>query len=199
MLLGTTSPNIRKGSHLWRRFAKGSHFRARLRQTLERDCTVTGRDGLQAHEKGSDIRAEAPKGSRFWARLRQTPERVHTFNKILLRVRTFGHAFAGTSKGCALLGLTCKGFAPLVKVRKGFALLGTALPNIQKGSHFCADPGQNLERARTFGEGLQRDRAFGHGRANYSEGVALLDICSKGFALFLIFCLWRKGIAVFEH
>ena len=160
MLLGTTSPNIRKGSHLWRRFAKGSHFRARLRQTLERDCTVTGRDGLQAHEKGSDIRAEAPKGSRFWARLRQTPERVHTFNKILLRVRTFGHAFAGTSKGCALLGLTCKGFAPLVKVRRGFALLGTALPNIQKGSHFCADPGQNLERVRTFGEGLQRVRTF---------------------------------------
>ena len=161
--------------------------------------TVTSKDGLQAHEKGSDIRAEAPKGSRFWARLRQTPERVHTFNKILLRVRTFGHAFAGTSKGCALLGLTCKGFAPLVKVRRGFALLGTALQNIQKGSQFCADPGQNLERVRTFGEGLQRDRAFGHGRANYSEGVALLDICSKGFALFLIFCLWRKGIAVFEH
>ena len=156
-------------------------------------------DVLRASAKGSDFRAEAPKGSRFWARLRQTPERVHTFNKILLRVRTFGHAFAGTSKGCALLGLTCKGFAPLVKVRKGFALLGTALPNIQKGSHFCADPGQNLERVRTFGEGLQRDRAFGHGRANYSEGVALLDICSKGFALFLIFCLWRKGIAVFEH
>ena len=144
---------------------------------------VTGGDAQQASAKGSDFRAEAPKGSCFWARLRQTFERVRTFNKYLQRVRTFGHAFAGTSKGFALLELTCKGFALLVKVCKRFALLGTALPNIQKGSHFCADPGQNLERVRTFGEGLQRDRAFGHGRANYSEGIALLDICSKGFAL----------------
>ena len=170
----------------WRR--KGSHF-----------WRVTSGDAQQASAKDSDFREEAPKGLCFWARLRQTFERDRTFNKYLQRVRTFGHAFAGTSKGFALLGLTCKGSAPLVKVCKGFALLGTALPNIQNGSHFCADPGQNLERARTFGEGLQRDRAFGHGRANYSEGIALLDICSKGFVLFLIVWLWRRGIVVSEH
>ena len=114
-------------------------------------------------------------------------------------VRIFGHAFAGTSEGFALLVWTCKGFALFAKVRKRFALLGTALPNIQKGSHFCADPGQNLERARTFEKGLQRVRNFGHGLANYSEGFAVLGMCAKGFALSLIFRLRRKGIAVFGH
>ena len=98
---------------------------------------------------------------------------------------------------------TSKGFTLLAKVRRGFALLGTALQNIQKGSQFCADPGQNLERVRTFGKGLQRDRAFGHGRANYSEGVALLDICSKGFALSAHACegftLFAKPSTILAH
>ena len=130
-------------------------------------------------------------------------------------VRTFEHMLAKTVKGFALVatrlqtkkgfGLFCRSWPDLSRVRtfgvvrEGFALLGMALPNIDKGSHFCADPGQNLERVRTFGRRVQRDRAFGHGRANYSEGIALLDICSKGFALYLIFRFWRKGIAVFEH
>ena len=75
---------------------------------------------------------------------------------------------------------------------------GHALANKTEGFAFCADPGQNLERARTFGKGLQRVRTFGHGLTNYSEGCALLDISSKGFALFSIFRLRCEGLVVFE-
>ena len=75
---------------------------------------------------------------------------------------------------------------------------GHSLANNRKGLHFCADPGQNLERVRTFGKGLQRVRTFRHGLTNYSEGCALLDICPKGFALFSILGLRCEGFLVFE-
>ena len=87
-------------------------------------------------------------------------------------------------------GLFCRSWPDLSRVRtfgvvrEGFALLGMALPSIQKGSHFSADPEQNFERARTFEQGLQRVRTFWHSLANYSEGFALLDMCSKGIKLF---------------
>ena len=103
------------------------HFRSKV---------VTGRDGLQAHEKGSDIRAEAPKGSHFWAHACQNLERVPAFSEDSQRVRAFEHALAEISKGFALWPRIRKGFALLAKVRKGVALLGTALPNTEKGSHF---------------------------------------------------------------
>ena len=115
------------------------------------------------------------------------------------RVPTFCHAFVGTSKGFALLVWTRKGFALLGKICEGFVFLGTDLRNIQKGLHVCANHGQNLKRDRTFEKGLRRVRTFGHGLANYSEGLALLDIVSKGCALFVIFWFRREGIAVFGH
>ena len=34
-----------------------------------------------------------------------------------------------------------------------------------KGSHFRADPNQNIERVHTFGESSQTVRTFGHGLA----------------------------------
>ena len=93
------------------------------------------------------------------------------------RVRTFEHMLAKTVTGFALVatrlqtkkgfGLFCRSWPDLSRVRtfgvvrEGFALLGVALPNIENGSHFCSDPGEYLERARTFGEGLQRVRTFG--------------------------------------
>ena len=106
-------------------------------------------------------------------------------------------------------GLFCRSWPDLSRihtfgvVREGLALLGMALPNIENGSHFCSDPGQYLERARTFGEGLQRVRTFGHGLVNYSEGFALLDICSKGFALSAHACegftLFAKPSTILAH
>ena len=60
----------------WQGLAKGSDFWAPSRQGV-----VTGRDGLQAHEKGSDIRAETPKGSYFWAHACQNLERVPAFSE----------------------------------------------------------------------------------------------------------------------
>ena len=63
-------------------------------------------------------------------------ERVRAFGEDSQRVRAFEHALAEISKGLALWPRIRKGFVLLAKVRKGVALLGTALPNIEKGSHF---------------------------------------------------------------
>ena len=103
---------------------------------------------------------------------------------------------AKTVKGFALVatrlqtkkgfGLFCRSWPDLSRVRtfgvvrEGFALLGLTLPNIEKGSHFCADPGQNLERARTFGEGLQRVRTLGKARKGFALSGTALIIIRKG-------------------
>ena len=63
------------------------------------------------------------------------------------------------------------------RFREGFALVGTALPNVRKGLfekgralvHFV---GQNLERVRLLGKTLQRSRTFGHQLRR--EGSAVL-------------------------
>ena len=64
---------------------------------------------------------------------------------------------------------------------KGFALLATRLQIKRRGLHFCADPGQNLERVQTFGKGLQRVRTFGHGLARNLKGFAFLGTVSTKF------------------
>ena len=143
---------------------------------------------MQAHEKGSDIRAEAPKGSHFWAHACQNLERVPAFSEDSQRARAFEHALAEISKGLALWPRIRKGFTLLAKVRKGVALLGTALPNIEKGSHFV----HLFKRGRTF-----RNFPARAGRVrSFRAQVAPSKNCKNRAIIFVAFCFHKFIIKI---
>ena len=71
----------------------------------------------------------------------------------------------------------------LAKVRKGVALLGTALPNIEKGSHFV----HLFERVRTF-----RNFPARAGRVrSFRTQVAPSKNCKNRAIIFVAFCLHK--------
>ena len=115
-LLGTTSPSIRKGSHLSRRFVEGSHFRAHARQHLER------------------VRAFG-----------EDPERVSAFGHALAEILKRLTLWARIRKRFALLPKFRKGIAPLgmglLNIGRGshFSIY------VRKGSHYSVFSGLNAK------------------------------------------------------
>ena len=177
-----------KGFALSRRLAKGSHFWADARQTLER------------------VRAFAETSKRVRA-FAEESQRVRTFGYLFERVCTFPN-FPAWAKRVHSYRRRCaarpsEGFGLLRGSSQWFVLLGTTSPNIRKGSHlrrrfvegshFRAHAHQNLKRVRASGEDTQRVRASGHALAEASKGFALWARICKGFALL---AKVRKGFAL---
>ena len=106
-------------------------------------------------------------------------------HKVIIEMRLFDRSCGGPlsvqilMKGSrfwrrfAQSGGSWTGFALLVIVCKGLGLLGP-----------CC---QSLERVHSFARGL----------ANYSEGFALLGICSKGYAFVIIFWASARRVRSF--
>ena len=71
----------------------------------------------------------------------------------------------------------------LAKVRKGVALLGTALPNIEKGSHFV----HLFERVRTFRNVL----AWARRVRSFLTQAAPRENLKNRATIFVAFCLHK--------
>ena len=79
-----TQTCLAKGSHFWRRSAKGSHFCADRSQNFERVHTfgVTGGDAQQGPAKGSHFWACPPKGSDFCMSSQKLAKGSHFWNTL---------------------------------------------------------------------------------------------------------------------
>ena len=161
---------------------------------------------LSARPSGGDFQNHAEIKKHYIHRGLRPNVQGYRLLKIIVRVRTFGHAATSIFKRVRRYGVATKGFALLTKTRsyrrrcaaglskgfglsrgssEGFVLLGRSLPNFRKGSHFK----QKIVKGSHFWPrvrwNLERVRTFGvdlQGVCSFGKGLQRVRTFGHGFA-----------------
>ena len=136
--------------------------------------------------------------------MRSRPQpRDQAFGHVSERVRSLARfGFQAHDKGSGIHAEAPKGSRFWARLRQTFKRVRTSgeyLQRVRIFGHMLAETSKGSDFGRGFGKGLhfweilQRVCIFGFGVTTYSNGFALLDICSKGSRLSPFTGLGAKG------